>query len=104
MEMDAFRKTFREQADRQVKIRLVLEKIASIEKFEVTEEELETEYVKFAERYDVEIDKIKTAIAKADITRDITVSKAVDLIHNEAVITEEMVEESAEEHDHHHHG
>lgn len=104
MEMDAFRKTFREQANRQVKIRLVLEKIASIEKFEVTEEELETEYVKFAERYDVEIDKIKTAIAKADITRDITVSKAVDLIHNEAVITEEMVEESAEEHDHHHHG
>jgi trigger factor len=106
MEMDAFRKTFREQADRQVKIRLALEKIASIEKFDVTEEELEAEYIKFAKRYDVDTDKIKTAVSKEDITRDIMVGKAVDLIHNEAVITEEVVEESSEEsseeHEHHH--
>ncbi len=102
MEMDAFRKTFHEQADRQVKIRLALEKIAKIENFDVTEEELEAEYKKFAEHYDVEPSKIKTSIPEAEIKRDIVVNKAVDLIHNEAVITEEEAVDT-DTHEHHHH-
>lgn len=96
MEMDAFRKTFREQAERQVKIRLALEKIAGIEKFEVSAEETDAEYKKFAERYNVEIDKVKTAIAEKDITDDIRVNKAVDFIRANAVITEEEAKEEPE--------
>jgi trigger factor len=103
MEMDSFRKTFREQAERQVKIRLALEKIASIENIEVTDDELENEYKKFAERYNVDVGKIKEALKKEDITHDIAVNKAVDIIHKEAVITEEEAAEETENCNEHHH-
>lgn len=97
MEMAAFRKTFSEQAQRQVKIRLALEKIADIEKFEVTDEELEEEYKKLADHYKVKADKVKSAIKEDNIVKDIRVNKAVDLIRNEAVITEEAAKEENEE-------
>lgn len=102
MEMDAFRKTFREQAERQVKVRLALEKISEIEKIEVSDEELEAEYKKFAERYNVEVEKIKAALKKEDITHDIAVNKAVDVVKNSAVITEEKAKDNEEVHNHHH--
>lgn len=95
MDMSAFRKTFREQAERQVKIRLALEKIASTEKFEVTDEELEAEYKKFADNYKVEVEKIKAAIKKEDLVHDISVNKAVDLVRKEAKIEEEKADEKA---------
>lgn len=97
MEKDAFRKTFREQAERQVKIRLALEKIADIEKFEITDDELEAEYKKLAEHYKVDTDKVKTAIAADDVKKDLLINKAVDFIHDNAKITEEKVEAKAEE-------
>jgi trigger factor len=99
MEMDAFRKTFREQAERQVKIRLALEKIAETEKIDVTDEELEAEYKKLADHYKVEIDKIKKAVSENDIKKDICVNKAVDVIHSEASITEEEAKEEDKEED-----
>jgi trigger factor len=97
MEMDDFRKTFREQAERQVKIRLALEKIAEIEKLEATEEELDAEYKKLADQYKVDADKIKAAIRAEDIQKDLVVTKAVDLIHSEAKIKEEAAKEEAPE-------
>lgn len=96
MDMSAFRKTFREQAERQVKIRLALEKIADTEKFEVTDEELEAEYKKFADHYKVEVEKIKTALKKEDLIHDISVNKAVDLVRKEAKIKEEKADENAD--------
>lgn len=87
MEMESFRKTFREQAEKQVKFRLALEKIASLENFEATAEDIDTEYEKLATRYGVEVDRVKEAIPAKDVTGDIIVSKAVDLIHSSAEIT-----------------
>lgn len=94
MEKDAFRKTFREQAERQVKIRLALDKIADLEKLEATEEDLEAEYKKLADHYKVDTDKIKNAISADDIKKDIRVNKAVDLIHDSAKVTEEKADAS----------
>ena len=48
MEMADFRKTFREQAEKQVKIRLALEKIAKLEKIEISDEAVEEEIAKMA--------------------------------------------------------
>lgn len=96
MKMEDFRKTFREQAERQVKIRLALEKIAEIEKTEVSDEELENEYKKVADQYHVEVEKVRTAIAKEDLAKDIKANKAVDLIKNSAVVTEAPAEEKTE--------
>ena len=59
MDADAFRKTFEEQAQRQVKIRLALEKIVELEKIELSDEEVEEEYKKAAENYKLDVSKVK---------------------------------------------
>ena len=89
MEMDAFRAGFREQAEKQVKLRLALEKVAKLENIVPTDEELEAEYAKYAEQYKMEIEKIKAVIPAADLSKDLAVGKAMDKIKETAVITEE---------------
>ena len=53
MDMEAFRKGFRDQAEKQVKVRLALEKIAKLEEIAPTAEEIEAEYAKYAEQYQI---------------------------------------------------
>ena len=89
MEMDSFRKTFREQSERQVKIRLALEKIVELEGLTASPEDVEAEYAKLADAYKIEVEKVKTYIPEADVTKDIAVNKAIDLVRDNAVITEE---------------
>ncbi len=86
MDKDAFRQNFRPQAERQVKIRLALEKIAEVEKFEASEEELQAEYEKIASAYQMETDKIKGLIPKVDLERDIVVEKAMELVKESAKV------------------
>lgn len=86
MDKDSFRKTFEEQAHRQVKLRLALEKIAQVENIEVSAEDVENEFAKIAEQYKMEVEKIKTYINEEDLKKDIAVEKAVELIKTSAVI------------------
>jgi len=97
--MDEFRKTFREQAERQVKMRLALEKIVANEKFEVTDEDLDAEYKKLAGQYGIDAEKIKNIINADDLKKDIVVNKAIDFVRNNAVITEEAATEETHKHD-----
>ncbi|MCI9414335.1 MAG: trigger factor [Clostridiales bacterium] len=85
MDMDGFRAGFREQAEKKVKIRLALEKIAELEKIEPTAEELEEEYGKFAEQYKMDVEKIKSLIAEKDLKKDLAVGKAMDLVKETSV-------------------
>lgn len=94
--MDDFRKGFREQAEKQVKMRLALEKIAELEAIEPTEEDVEAEYKKIAERYSMEIDKVKTAVSSEDLKKDIKSTKALETVKNSAVISEEEVKDEPE--------
>ena len=96
MDMAAFRKTFREQAERQVKVRLAMEKIAQLEKFDPTAEEIEAEYKKISERYGVDAEKAKAAISEKDLKQDIVVNKAIDLVHSSAEITEKAADEKTD--------
>ena len=89
MEKESFRKTFREQAEKQVKIRLALEKIVEMEGLDLTEEELEQEYQKMADQYKMEIDKVKAAVPASELKKDLCVNKAIDLIKESAVVTQE---------------
>lgn len=88
MELDGFRKTFEEQAKKQVQIRLALEKIVALENIEVDDEALEAEYAKLAENYKMEVDQVKNFITAEDLKKDLAVSKAVELIKDSAVVTE----------------
>lgn len=86
MDMESFRKGFREQAEKHVKIRLALEKIASLENIVPTDEELETEYTKYAEQYKQELDRIKAMIPAKELSKDLAVGKAMDIVKDSAVV------------------
>lgn len=96
MDMEAFRKTFREQAERQVKIRLALEKIAQLEKFEATKDDVEKELLKLSNQYHVDVEKARAAVNENELKADIVVNKAIDLIRDSAKITTEELKETDE--------
>lgn len=84
--IDTVKKAYAEQAEKQVKLRLALEKIAELENIEVIEDELKAEFDKLAEAYKLDVDQIKQFIHDDDLKKDIAVGKAVDLIKDAAVI------------------
>jgi len=94
-DMDAFRASFNEQATRQVKMRLALEKIAALENIEVTEDDLSAEIKRIAEAYKMEEEKVREVAPLDEIKKDLAVNKAIDLVRSNAVITEKK-EEAAE--------
>ena len=89
MEMDAFRAGFREQAEKQVKIRLALEKIAQLENIVPSDEELEAEFAKYAEQYHMEVEKVKALIPEKELAKDLAVGKAMDFVKENAVVSAE---------------
>lgn len=93
--IDEFKKSFRPQAEAQVKYRLALEKIVELENIKPDDKEIEAEYDKLAKDYGVEADKVKNAIPAEEVAKDLAVGKAIDLIKENAVIT--GVEPKAEE-------
>ena len=73
----------RPDAERQVKTRLALEKIAALENIAVSEEETEAEYGRLAEMYNMEADKLMEVLGdveKAQMKKDMAVQEAVTLI------------------------
>ncbi|MBO7217385.1 MAG: trigger factor [Clostridia bacterium] len=80
--------SFREQSEKQVKMRLALEAIVKAEAIEATEEELAAEYEKLAGMYGMEADAVKAAIPEKDIKHDLAMNKAIDLVKSAAVITD----------------
>ncbi len=96
MDMESFRKTFRDVAERQVKVRLALEKIAQVENLQPSEEDLEAEYKKMADNYHIELDKVKSAVSEKDLKLDLAVEKAVQLVKDNAVVTEGEYKEEEE--------
>ena len=93
MTLDGLREQFRPQAERQVKARLVLEKIAELEKLEATEEDINGEYERIAGAYNMPIDKVKESLPTDAIAEDMKVKKAMDLVKEKAVITDVEPEE-----------
>ncbi len=90
--IDAFKETYKEQALKQVKIRLALEEIVKLEKIEPTEEELNAEYERLSANYSIEIEKIRELIPAEDIKLDIAVNKAIDLVKSSAEVSESAPE------------
>ena len=86
LDLDALRQQMRPQAERQVKARLALEKIAALENLEATEEDINGEYEKIASAYGIELDQVKASIEPAAIAEDMKVKKALDLVKEKAVI------------------
>ncbi len=86
MTIDALRAQFRPGAEKQVKLRLTLEKIAELEALTVTDEEIEGEYTRISEAYNVPVEQVKTMVATDDIKADMLVANAMKFVKDNAVI------------------
>ena len=86
MSLDTMREQFKPRAERQVKTRLALEKIAELEKIEVFEKEVEDEFDRIAKMYNIGVEEVKKSIENENLKKDLAVQKAVDLLKAEAVI------------------
>lgn len=86
MDMAKFREGFREQAEKQVKGRLALEKVAQLEGLVPSDADIEAEYQKYADSYHMEIDAVKKVIPAEDIKDDLAITKAIEFIKENADI------------------
>lgn len=96
-EMGAFRAMFKDQAERQVKTRLALQKVVELEGITVSDEELEEEYAKMAEQYKMEVEKVKAIVSKEALEGDLKISNALEFIKKNAKVKKAAKKKAAEE-------
>ena len=78
----------KDQADKRIRTRLVLEEIVKVENIVATEEDFETELTKLAEAYGTDLDTVKKIFEGRDKDRmmeDIAVQKALSFVADNAV-------------------
>ena len=75
--LEALRAEMRPQAEKQVKIRLALEKVAELEAIEVSEGEIDDEYARIASVYNVAVEDVKRMILAEDVAADLKVAGAM---------------------------
>ena len=87
--MADLRNQVREDAEKSVKVRIVLENIASQEKFEISDEEMDKEIEVMAKQYQVTTDQIKEMIGVGNLgylKKDLMVKKAIEFIYENAKV------------------
>ena len=92
MDLDGLRKQMRPQAERQVKTRLALEKVAELENVEITEDALNAELERIAEGNKITVDQVKEYVGVEAVRDDLKVQKALDIVISKAVITDKATE------------
>ena len=98
MSMDDFVNQMKPQALKNIQSRIALKAVAKAEGIEASQEEIDAEFAKIAEQYNMDADKIKKLLPKEEIdtvSDDVISQKALDFAVENAVIT--TVEKAAEE-------
>ena len=85
MTPEMFGESMRVKSERQVRINLALEKIAELEGIEVSAEDIENDYKDAAERYGMDIDKLKENIKDSDVVSEIKTRRAIEIVKESAV-------------------
>ena len=93
MNIEQFRAQFKEQADKQVKMRLAMEAIVAKEGITASDEEFEEEVKRIADAYKMEADKVKSLVDAAAVKKDLAVNKAIDFVKEKANIVLGAAEE-----------
>ncbi len=96
--VDEMRKNFREEAEARVKMQLVVDAVIKAEGLSASDEELEAEMEKYAEDNGMVVEDFKARLNDSDrdyFRERATVDKAVKLISDSAVETEESASEEA---------
>ena len=99
MDLDGYKAQVRPAAETRVKTELALEKIAELEKIEISEEDIEAEYKQISTDYNVELDYAKSALPAEEIVHTLTMRRAIDAVKDTAKVTylDKAPEEPAEE-------
>ena len=99
MDLDGYKAQVRPAAETRVKTELALEKIAELEKIEISEEDIEAEYKQISTDYNVELDYAKSALPAEEIVHTLTMRRAIDAVKDTAKVTylDKASEEPAEE-------
>ena len=87
--LESMRESFKEQAEKQCKVTLVIEAIIAKEGLEATEEEIEEKIVEMSKIYNMELDKLKGLLRPEEmdgISNEVKFSKAIDMMVNKAKI------------------
>ncbi|MDL2218818.1 trigger factor [Ruminococcaceae bacterium OttesenSCG-928-O06] len=91
LSFEALRERFREDAEKQVKIRLAMEAIVKQENIVATDEDVDKEIERIAEMYSMEKEQVADLMPRENIAKDLAVNKAIDLVKEKAVIKDEPV-------------
>lgn len=88
-DINSMKESFREQAEKQVRVTLTLEAIAKAEGIEANAEEVDDKIVEMGKQYNMEIDKLKELLRDEDIDgikKEIELTKAIELIVNKSSV------------------
>ncbi|MBR2714997.1 MAG: trigger factor [Ruminococcus sp.] len=86
MNPESVKEMYLPEAQKRVKMRLALEKIAKVEDIKPTEEELNAEYERLAQGYQMEVEKVKEVLPVDAITQDLAVEMAMKFVKDNAKI------------------
>ena len=84
MDMATLRANYKEGAEKQVKLRLALEKIIELEKIEISDEDVETELKTYADSYGMKLEEVKKYVPVEDVKADLGCRKAMDVVKDNA--------------------
>lgn len=87
--MESFRAGFKEQAEKQVRVTLVLEEVAKQEEIAANPEEVDDKLVEMGKQYNMEVEKLKELLQPEDmenLEKEIVLTKTIDMLVNKAKI------------------
>ncbi len=74
----------RQDAEKKVRVRLVLEAVAEAEQFEISDEEIDAELKAIADQYSMQIEQVRNLISHDAVSYDLRQRKALELIKETA--------------------
>ncbi len=86
---ESFREGFKEQAQKQVRVSLVLEEVAKQEGIAANPEEINDKLAEMSKQYNMEVEKLKELLQPADmenIEKEIALTKTIEMLVNKAKI------------------
>ena len=95
MDINKFKAQFKDQAEERVRVQLTMEKLAEVEKIEVSKEEVDAKINEMAKNYGEKEDMFRNSLKAEDIKyfeEEIKVQKIAEFIVSNAKITEEVCE------------
>ena len=94
--LDALRASLRPDAEAQIRMRLMLEKVAEVENIEVSDADLDKEFEDMSKQYNLELEQLKKMVSADDIRADLKLVRAGDLIVANAKAAKKTTKKAAE--------